>query len=467
MLILEMKRSEILASTLLVPIDAAAILGGFWLAYYTRVESGALPVAYVLPFDRFTKISIAITLVWLVIFALFGLYTLRSTRRGLGEFSRLLGAVTVGTLTVIAVIFFLRVDFFSRFVILAAFFFSLGLTVSGRALMRAVQRGLFRYGIGVRRAVIIGTNRTAEVLARELKTSERGYRILGFISSDRKKKGLGSIKDLRQVLELLRPDEIIDADPKLSDAQKLEMITAAEDFQADFRFTSDLSALATTKVDTAAVAGIPLMTLRHTPLEGWGRVAKRLMDLAGSLVALPFIALLFPFIALAIKLDSRGPVIFRQTRVGKGGREFAYYKFRSMVVDAERRRAALEAKNEASGPVFKMKRDPRITRVGSFLRRTSLDELPQFLNVLKGDMSLVGPRPPLPSEVAKYTREQRRRLTIKPGITGPWQVSGRSDVDFEEWVKLDVYYIQNWSILLDITILLKTVAAVVSRRGAY
>ena len=172
-------------------------------------------------------------------------------------------------------------------------------------------------------------------------------------------------------------------------------------------------------------------------------------------------------IALAIKVDSRGPVIFKQTRVGRAGKTFTNYKFRGMVADAERQLAKLKKYNEASGPVFKMKDDPRVTRVGRFIRKTSLDELPQIFNVVKGDMSLVGPRPPLPSEVKQYTREQRRRLTIKPGITGPWQVSGRSDISFDEWVRLDTYYIQNWSLLLDLTILLKTLGAVLTRRGAY
>jgi lipopolysaccharide/colanic/teichoic acid biosynthesis glycosyltransferase len=172
-------------------------------------------------------------------------------------------------------------------------------------------------------------------------------------------------------------------------------------------------------------------------------------------------------IVVAIKIGSRGPVLFRQTRVGKAGRTFTSYKFRSMVADAEAQLPRLRPRNEAAGPVFKIKNDPRITSVGRWLRRTSLDELPQLINVLKGDMSLVGPRPPLPSEVAQYGRLERRRLTIKPGITGPWQVSGRSEVSFDEWVRLDLYYIRNWSLLLDLTILLKTVFVVASRKGAY
>lgn len=467
-----MKRSELLVSTLLVPIDALAVLGAFTLSYYVRVESGALAVSYVLPFERYLKIGLAITAVWLLIFALFGLYNLRSTRRGLREFSRIFAAITVGILTVIAVIFFLRIDFFSRFIIIFGFASSLLLVTAARTFVRLLQQSFFRYGIGVRRAIIVGTGRTAQVLARELTRENRGYAILGFVATGVRRgkpsgRTLGKLTDLPRLLDRLQPDEIIDAEPKLPDAKKLELINLSEDANIDFRFSSNAAELATSRVEIAAVGGIPLMSVQRTPLEGWGRIAKRSADLAGSLLALPFLILVSLPIALLIKLDSRGPVIFRQTRVGKHGREFTSYKFRTMVADAETRLAGLKSRNEASGPVFKIKDDPRVTRIGRFLRRTSLDELPQFLNVLRGEMSLVGPRPPLPGEVAQYDRLQRRRLTIKPGITGPWQVSGRSDVSFEEWVRLDLYYIQNWSLLLDLTILLKTIVVVLTRRGAY
>lgn len=466
-----MKRSELAISSALVPLDALAIFGAFMLSYYVRVETTALPVADVIPLERYLKLSAAITVVWLVIFALFGLYRLRSTRRGLNEFGRLLAAVIVGSLVVVALIFFGEIDYFSRFVILFGFFSSLILVTLERTIVRFVQQRLFRYGIGVRRAIIVGTGRTASILAKELAGSKRGYVILGFVetarTTRRKLKVLGRVKDVPSLLKRLKPDELIDADPKLSDPQKLELVALAEDSHIDFRFSSNVTELATSRVDVTAVAGIPLMTIKPTPLEGWGRVLKRLFDVVASLILLPFFLILYPFIAIAIKLNSPGPVFLPQKRVGRAGKLFNYHKFRSMVDNAERQLPKLMKYNEASGPVFKMKDDPRVTRVGRFLRKTSLDELPQILNVLKGDMSLVGPRPPLPNEVKQYTREQRRRLTIKPGITGPWQVSGRSDVSFDEWVRLDIYYIQNWSLLLDLTILLKTVGAVVTRRGAY
>lgn len=466
-----MKRSELAISAILVPLDALAIFGAFLLSYYVRVQTDVLPVANVIPLDRFVKLAVVITAVWLVIFALLGLYMLQSTRRGLNEFARILGAVSIGSLIVVALIFFFEVDYFSRFVILFGFLASLILVGLVRSIVRFGQQRLFRYGIGVRRAIVVGTGRTAQALAHELTRAHRGYEVLGFIETGRagkrKPRVLGRLRDLPDLLKHLRPDELIDADPKLSDAHKLDLVNLAEDAHIDFRFSSNSVELATSRVEVAAVAGIPLMTLKPTPLEGWGRVTKRGFDIVGSLLILPFVLVLWIFIAVAIKLSSRGPVIFKQTRVGRAGKTFISYKFRSMVADAEKQLPKLRKRNEISGPVFKMKDDPRVTRVGRFLRQTSLDELPQFFNVLKGDMSLVGPRPPLPAEVKKYTREQRRRLTIKPGITGPWQVSGRSNVSFDEWVRLDVYYIQNWSLLLDLTILLKTVGVVVSRKGAY
>jgi exopolysaccharide biosynthesis polyprenyl glycosylphosphotransferase len=465
-----MKRSELAISALLIPLDAAAIYGSFMLSYYVRVESGALPVKYVLPIGDYALFAAGATFLWLVVFALLGLYQLRSTRRGLTELAKIVAGSFIGTLSIVALIFFLRVDFFSRFVILFGFLAAIVLLGLTRGIIRLAQQALFRYGVGVRRAIIVGTGSSAKTLARELARNHRGYQIIGFVATKPGAKGrnlIGRLKDIPSLLERYLPDELIDAEPNLSGSQKLTILRATEDTHTDFRFVPSTPELATARVGVAAVGGIPLMTILRTPLEGWGRIGKRSFDLVGSVLALPFFLLLYPFIALAIKLDSRGPVIFKQTRVGRAGKSFTYYKFRGMVDDAEQRLGKLRKYNEVSGPVFKMKDDPRVTRVGRFIRKTSLDELPQILNVLKGDMSLVGPRPPIPSEVAKYNRQQRRRLTIKPGITGPWQVSGRSDIGFDEWVRLDLYYIQNWSLLLDLTILLKTVRVVFSRKGAY
>ncbi|MFN8558308.1 MAG: exopolysaccharide biosynthesis polyprenyl glycosylphosphotransferase [Dehalococcoidia bacterium] len=200
---------------------------------------------------------------------------------------------------------------------------------------------------------------------------------------------------------------------------------------------------------------------------GWQRYAKRSIDMVGAAALLALLLPVLGLIALAIRLDSPGGVIFRQTRSGKGGRPFKYYKFRGMVADAEARKAELEALNEADGPIFKIRNDPRVTRVGRIIRRTSLDELPQLWSVLRGDMSLVGPRPPIPAEVQRYEPWHVNRLTVVGGMTGLWQVSGRSDLSFDEMVRLDLDYIATWSLWLDIRILLRTFGAVISSTGAY
>jgi exopolysaccharide biosynthesis polyprenyl glycosylphosphotransferase len=191
-----------------------------------------------------------------------------------------------------------------------------------------------------------------------------------------------------------------------------------------------------------------------------------MIDVVGVLFMLIFALPLMAAVAAAFVWESAGPILFKQTRVGRNGRRFVMYKFRSMVADAEKRKQELLHLNEMKGPVFKIRKDPRITRVGAFIRSTSLDELPQLLNILLGDMSLVGPRPPVPSEVEQYEAWQRRRLSVKPGLTGLWQVSGRNNVDFEKWMELDLRYIDNWSLTLDFKILLRTVPVVLSRSGA-
>ncbi len=215
------------------------------------------------------------------------------------------------------------------------------------------------------------------------------------------------------------------------------------------------------------VAGLTLLHIDHPELTGSKQVLKGIFDKAVATTALLVLAPLFAVVMLAIRLDDRGPVFFRQTRVGQDGHTFSLWKFRTMVVDAEQRKAELAALNEGAGVLFKLRKDPRVTKAGSWLRRYSLDELPQLLNVLTGDMSLVGPRPVLPDEAAQYGNSMRRRLVVKPGITGLWQVNGRSDLPWDEAVRLDLRYVENWSLALDLQILWKTWSAVVGAHGAY
>jgi exopolysaccharide biosynthesis polyprenyl glycosylphosphotransferase len=215
------------------------------------------------------------------------------------------------------------------------------------------------------------------------------------------------------------------------------------------------------------VAGLPLLHVEHPELSGARRVVKNVFDRASASLALILLSPLLVAIVIAIRAGSHGPALFRQVRVGRDGREFTVLKFRTMVVDAEQRKAALVDYNDHDGVLFKIRNDPRVTRAGAWLRRYSLDELPQLINVLRGDMSLVGPRPPLPEEVVQYGDDVRRRLVVRPGMTGLWQVSGRADLSWEESVRLDLRYVENWSLTLDLQILWKTWSAVARGSGAY
>jgi exopolysaccharide biosynthesis polyprenyl glycosylphosphotransferase len=279
------------------------------------------------------------------------------------------------------------------------------------------------------------------------------------------------VSDLGDVLRQIQVDSVILALPSPSLSRELlgDIREVCDREAVTLRIVPDLFELSLSRspVDVEDFRGIPVMGLRESTIGGFNLTVKRAVDilLAGSVLAL--FSWLWALIALGVRLDSSGPIYFTQTRLGKGGRPFTAYKFRSMRTDAELLLAELQAHNQTNGPTFKMRDDPRVTRVGKWLRRTSLDELPQLWNVLHGEMSLVGPRPPLPSEADQYQEWHRRRLAVAPGMTGLWQVSGRSELPFDEMVLLDLYYIENWSLGLDFQILLRTIPAVLSGRGAY
>jgi exopolysaccharide biosynthesis polyprenyl glycosylphosphotransferase len=233
------------------------------------------------------------------------------------------------------------------------------------------------------------------------------------------------------------------------------------------RIVPDLFQMTLSRMQIEDVAGVPMIGVKEVSISGLNHFIKRSVDVTVAAVGLAAGAPIVALVALMIKLESPGPVLFRQERVGKNGRRFELYKFRSMVEGAEKQVDALNALNEADGPIFKIRNDPRITTLGKWLRRLSLDELPQFYNVLRGDMSLIGPRPPLPAEVARYQEWHKRRLEVSPGLTGLWQVSGRSELTFDEMALLDIYYIENWSLGLDTKIFWQTIPRVLFGSGAY
>jgi len=323
--------------------------------------------------------------------------------------------------------------------------------------------------------LIVGTEERALALAQNIERhKDLGLRIIGFLSiaeenHPRKLNGypvLGLATDLPRILESEVVDEVIFAISQEELKTMEGLFLLCEERGITTRIAINFFPHIIAKTHLEELDGVPLLTFSTTPKNELLLFLRRFFDLVGSLSLLVILSPLFCLITLLIRLDSPGPVIYRQIRSGVNGRKFAFYKFRSMVERAEERQEALAAYNLMNGPVFKMRNDPRITRVGRFLRKTSLDELPQLINVLKGDMSFVGPRPPIPEEVEKYEGWQRRRLSMKPGITGLWQVSGRNQIDFDQWMKLDLEYIDNWSLWLDFKIILKTIPVVLMGKGA-
>jgi exopolysaccharide biosynthesis polyprenyl glycosylphosphotransferase len=351
------------------------------------------------------------------------------------------------------------------------------LLVTEKLALRMTARYARSRGFNYRSIVIVGTGPDAIEIARAIQDHRWwGFRILGFVAVDeaeaRERAGvlpiLGTASELDRIAERQVVDDVIVAVGTKPIANLEEVFLGLHELGIRTMFALDPFPHAKPQVTLSEIDGVPLLTYSTAPT-GTARLAlKRAMDLVlGTLLLIASLPIALLVVA-GVKLAGGGSVLFRQTRCGLNGRRFTLYKFRTMVEDAESRQNELLHLNEVEGPAFKVKHDPRITRFGRLLRRFSLDELPQLLNVLRGDMSLVGPRPPIPAEVERYERWQRRRLSVKPGLTGLWQISGRADVpDFRRWIELDLQYIDSWSPWLDVKILAKTIPVVLSGRGAH
>ncbi len=470
--IIFMKRSELFFSFILLPIDFIMIVLAGISAYYLRISdvaTGVRPIIYNLPYKDFLYSLLLVALIWLVIFALANLYQVRPIK-WFDELRRVFFACLAGFGFIVIYIFFFREWFSSRFIILVGCVLAWVYVSAARLLVRWLQRYLYRYGIGVHRVVIVGSGASADKLIKEwFSHRHHGYQVVKHYDNF----NLETAQELEEYLKIKPVDEIIQADPNLSKAEVIRLYDFAEEHHLVYKYIADLLDTKILKTEVDEIAGIPVVEVKKTPLDGWGRIAKRLFDIIFSTLFIILFSPLYLLTTIAIKLDSSGPVFFSHRddgsplyRIGQGGRKFRYFKFRSMVpgTDSLRYTVLADRNIRSDGPMVKIKDDPRVTRVGKFIRRFSIDELPEFFLVFIGSMSLVGPRPHLPEEVAKYEQRHKKVLTIKPGITGLAQVSGRSDLSFEEEVKLDVYYIENWSLAKDISILLKTPMAVFRHR---
>ncbi|HEV8659641.1 MAG TPA: sugar transferase, partial [Thermoanaerobaculia bacterium] len=351
------------------------------------------------------------------------------------------------------------------------------LLVAEKILLRVLARYVRSKGLNYRTVLIVGTGRRALEVARMIVNHKYwGFKILGFVSDGHRLPNgwarfriFGSVPDLKKILEQGRAepiDEIVFAVTRKKLDEMKQIFLMCEELGIRTRVAMNFFQNRVARIEVEELEGVPFLTFTTTPSNETQLAAKRMLDVAVSLLVLALTMPVLLVAALCIKVTSPGSILFKQERIGLNGRIFMLYKLRTMIEDAHERRGEVTHLNEMTGPVFKANGDPRITRVGRWLRKFSLDEIPQLWNVLKGDMSLVGPRPPIPEEVASYHRWHRRRLSMKPGLTCLWQVSGRNEIDFDRWMQLDLDYIDNWSPSLDLKILLRTIPAVLSGKGA-
>ena len=443
---------------ILILSDAFWYFMSFLVAYFIRNDLGASPIQ---PLEIYLRVIPFVLILVIIVFYLSGLYEQKQRINQISEIYQLTKAVTFTLILIMAASFLQKYDY-SRGLVLTFWVTSLFFINFGRYLVRAVRKYLFKKGYGIIRILIIGAGRTGRKLASEIEAyRDFGYYIVGFLD-DRTKprksryKFLGQTQHLLEVIKKRQIHQVFIADPAVSHEDILDIIQRCEKLPIKIKVVSNIFEIITGGINIREIEGIPSIDLGKERANIFYLFFKRFLDLILSLVGL---IVAFPFLliaALAIKFDSKGPVLFAQKRIGRRGKPFKLYKLRTM-----HQKAATDTYSPRS------KKDPRITPVGRILRKFSLDEFPQLWNVLKGEMSIVGPRPEMPFIAEKYTEWQKRRLDVKPGITGLWQVLGRKNLPLEENLEYDFYYIQNRSFLLDLVIIFKTVFVVLTGKGAY
>ncbi len=473
-----MKKSELTFSIIQVFVDLLMILLGATLAYWLRHIPQVQEIIrkediYNFSFEQFMYIVCMITPLFLIVYAFEGLYNIRSTRKFFREGYLVFKATTV-VLVLIMVGFFLQREWFSsRFIIVIAWVLIVCFVMLGRLILQLIQRTLLvSKGIGHHRVLIIGLGeKIKNVRDTIIGNPNLGYRIVGFMDHINMKK----IKEIKNNFGI---DEIIVHEASVPDESLLKLYDYCQINNVTYKLIPSLRQATQFKVNI--FNGEPIIEINHTPLDGWGKIAKRIFDVMGSSILIILTSPIMLLVVIIMKLeDPKGPIIFKNARVGANGDEIFVYKFRYLqwkwcttknnpnyegAIKFEKE--LIENSSQRVGPIYKIVDDPRRTRIGKILEKFSIDEFPQFFNVLRGDMSLVGPRPHQEREVEKYNEYHRRLLTVTPGITGMAQISGRSDLDFEDEYRLDIYYIENWSLFLDIVIILKTpISLLKSRRN--
>lgn len=466
-----------LVSTSLYITDIVLTVASFAIAYWVRaygLDGYDLKPLYSV--DTYYWIIPVIVVLWSILFRYFGVYKSYRTSSTLTEVLLICKSVLLGGVVVGAVAFLVGEHYLSRSLILIFVAVNILILVVERIVIRSLSHYIRRRGYNYSNVLIVGTGDHALNILRLLEGhKEWGIRVIGFINETTDTslselhgyKVLGSIDDMERIVTDEIVDEVVFASPGKDMPRLEDVFLLLEDYGISARMAMDVFPHVIARVKVEDLGPIPLLTFTTIPTNTLALAVKRVFDVLFSLFLLIATSPVLLVTATLLRATSKGGALFTQERSGKNGRVFTIYKFRSMVVDAEEVRAkSLEHKNEMDGPVFMILDDPRVTRIGKFIRKVSIDELPQLWNVFKGDMSMIGPRPPLPSEVAKYERWQRRRLSMKPGIVCLWQVSGNYLVkDFTEWVRLDLEYIDRWSLKLDAKIFFKTIPTVLFGRS--
>lgn len=452
-------------------LDLAALAAALWLAFLYGGPDGVDYIARAIYAPSFES-ALFFTGVfgsWMLVLSSFWLYRSKRLASWEDELKDVLRAVLFCALILATLILLAEWKVFPKRFLL---FFAVGSSVSLFAI-RLFKRKMLRqfrlHGRNLRSVVVIGAGRRGRKIVRLIKESpEIGYHFAGFVDDLDAPGVLGGLSEISKVLAENVIDEVIICLPIKTFYDRMESIAkAAEEQGITVRIYSDLFNLKLARAVAGEIGEAPILSLYTTPLANWQMFIKNVIDFAAGLILLILVSPLMLVIALLIKLTSPGPVLFIQERIGYNKRRFNMFKFRTMVADAVEQQKKLEALNEADGPVFKIKNDPRITPVGKWLRKTSLDELPQLLNILLGDLSLVGPRPLPERDFRKFNKLWfNRRFSVKPGITCIWQISGRSNISFDKWILQDLEYIDKWSLILDLKILVKTIPIVIRGTGA-
>lgn len=471
-----MKRFEFTFTFLQLPLDYLMLILAAFTAYslrFAKITTAIRPVIFNLPWEKYWPLVLIVAGGWIVIFAISGLYNTNPNRKLTSELNRVFFACATGFAAITIYVFFTFQKFDSRFLVLASWVLAVIYVSAGRIMLRLLKILCYRLGLGLRRTVIVGSDEVEEQILNTLNSSSHlGYKIIAQIPNF----NLEKLKSLKKS----GTDEIIFTNPKSREEEALQTIDFANENHITFKYSADLFATVSSNMAISTIAGIPIIELRRTRLGGWGGILKRIVDIVGSIFLIIIFSPVFLITSIIIWVESGAPIIYKNERVGQEGEKFLTLKFRSMYQkyctgeqfgkngqDALKiEKKLIEEKSEKKGPVYKIKNDPRITPFGRFIRRFSVDELPQFINVLKGEMSLVGPRPHQVREVNKYEKWHKTVLAIKPGITGITQISGRSNLSFDEEARLDIFYIEHWSLLTDLVILIKTPFIVLRKTGS-